>query len=251
MVERRTPSDLNDYLVLEVDGPGVSPETVDPVILLELAASFFRLVEANAEEDLAESFSLRDLYVLDKCVCFASRPTSLAEGKLFANAAAMQIAGSEPPRGGADAAARARRIVGRLPFDQHVKVMAGGWERMIELPGSVEEPPMAERTSFRATPYRVGGKTRPTARFKARAHQDFTLHGREDLLRALARQLYLEVEIVARIRRGNDGEIETGELLSFEAVEDVDPRTAWREWFRSVGGDLWDHVADIEAELAR
>ena len=44
-----------------------------------------------------------------------------------------------------------------------------------------------------------------------------------------------ELDIEARVSRDPEGTISSGELLSFEPVdEDADPQTQWRAWYQAV-----------------
>lgn len=60
-------ADDDGHLKLEIDGPGVKPETLDPLVTLELARAYFRLLRRVAEEREV-SLELTGLAIEDKSV---------------------------------------------------------------------------------------------------------------------------------------------------------------------------------------
>lgn len=229
--------DLDRFVVLEIDGPGASPELLDAPALLEFAAAFFQLLKANAD-DSEEPLVLNHVAIIDKCAAVIALPDRLDVAKACAEDAVRQIAGGEPPKGGVALVERARASVRRLSSEQRAKVIVGPWRReVVAAPSSIPEP-LDSILSIRATPIRVGGR-RPAVRFRSDMEEDFTLDTTQDIARSIGVHLYREVEIDALIRRATDGTISAGKLNAFEPVETGDPRPLWREWFRSVGGDEW------------
>lgn len=227
--------DLNQYLVLEIDGPGATVASFDAPALLEFAASFFQLVRLNAG-DSDEPLALTDVRVFDKCAAVAVKPDRLDVAKECAHSSVRQIAGTEPPpKGGTALVARARSAVGRLPTEQRAKVLVGAWEKDVVSVLSVIHPPLDSILSIRATPIRIGGR-RTLVRFASDLEDDFTLEATKRLARELGPHLYSEVAIEARIRRAPDRSIESGTLVAFWPVQGGDPRPAWLEWYRSVNG---------------
>jgi hypothetical protein len=65
----------------------------------------------------------------------------------------------------------------------------------------------------------------------------------------LAKYLYGKVDAVLRLRRNDDGTIESGVLESFTPLDD-ETVEAWRNWFRATGSE-WDDIDNIERELGR
>lgn len=86
--------------------------------------------------------------------------------------------------------------------------------------------------SIRAKPIHVGGE-KPTAHFESPFEEPFTLSITKEDARRLGALLYQDVDIEAEVVRDVEGKIESGKLLTFEVVEDVDPRPAWREWHQT------------------
>jgi hypothetical protein len=223
-------------VVLEIDGPGATPSDVDAAALLEFAAAFFQLLKANAEEH-EETLSLTHVMIVDKCVAVVARPDRIDVAKRCADEAVRQISGGEPPKRGTALVDRARASVRRLPAEQRAKVFVGPWHRDVVAEPSKDPEPLDSILSIRATPIRIGGR-KPAVRFRSDLEDDdFTLETTQEIARKIGAHLYHEVEIDAIVRRGSDGAIEKGKLNTFEPVETGDPRPAWREWFRSVGGD--------------
>jgi hypothetical protein len=226
--------DLDRYVVLEVDGPGVSTSNVDVPAFLELAAAFFTLLKANANES-ATPLGFTSVKIEDKCVALCALPDSIDIAKDSADQALRQIAGEDAPHGLATLAERARIAVRRLPTGQSAKVIVGPWVRPVVVAPGEPVAPLDSMLSIRARPIRVGGK-KPAVRFSSEMEEDFTLTATADQARELGSMLYRDVEIVARVSRDAAGFIEGGRLESFEIVEDEDPRPAWRDWFRKVRG---------------
>lgn len=248
MTRAKETADLDHDLVLLVDGPGVRRASVDVPLFLELCASFFQLVQANAGEDAA-SLDLTGLQLIDReGAALAAGVSSPDLARASAEQALRQIAGEEAPRGVTRLADRARNAVWRLPAGHTAKVVAGPWIRPIVAARSQDLGPLEALLAIRAVPLRVGGK-KPAARFLSRLEGEFTLETSPDQARALGAQLYKEVEIVAKIARDTDGAIERGVLQSFERVEPQGPATAWRAWYQAIGGAAWDQIEDLRTEL--
>lgn len=234
-------------VALELDGPGVSPETVDAPLLFELAAAFFLLLQGNAE-DAATPITLRGVHIIDKCLRLAVPVEHLEQARQFAEDAMRQMVGEQdPPRGLGLVADRGRSALGKLQPDQTAKIVVGKWERPLALPKQDDVIlPNDSILSVRAVPVRVGG-AKPLIRFKSMLEDEpFTLTATEEQARKLGALLYKEVDIDALISRAADGTIDGGKLVSFEPVIDGDPRPAWREWFKSVGGEEWRPDAEEE-----
>jgi hypothetical protein len=245
-VERRVPNNLDEVLLLEVDGPDVSPETVDPVALLDLASAFFELVRLNAR---GREFTLRDLYVIDKCAAVATYPSSVELARELAEHASRQIAGDEPPTHGMVAlVSRARNAMKELP---RARVQVGGsWARSVSRPPDSLTRRLSELISMRARVERVGGQKRPV-RFSSRSEGEFSLAATQQKTMGLGAYLYRDVEVDARIQRGPTGEITGGELLEFYPLAEDDAEQAWREWYQAVGGEKWAAAEDLEQEIRR
>jgi hypothetical protein len=241
-------AELDHDLVLSVDGPGVRRASVDVPLFLELCASFFQLVKANASED-AVSLDLTGIRLVDKhSAALAAGVSSAALARASAEQALRQIAGDDAPRGLARLADRARSAVSRLPEGHTAKVVAGPWVRPIVVSRSQDLGPFDAILAIRAVPLRVGGK-KPAARFQSRLEGEFTLDTKADQARALGAHLYEEVEIVAKVARDPDGNIESGYLESFACVAPEGPATAWRAWYQAIGGAEWDQIEDLRTEL--
>lgn len=230
--------DLDQYVVLEIDGPGVSPKTVDAPALLEFAAAFFQLLKANADET-AEPLSLTHVQVIDKCAAVIVMPDNLELARACADEAVRQVAGSDPPKGAKELVGRVHSALRQLPSEQRARVLIGSWLRHIVTELAATADPLDSILAIRATPIRVGG-SRPAVRFRSHLERDFTLDTTREIARSIGAHLYREVEIEATVRRDADGSIGSGRLRSFEPVATGDPRPAWQEWFRSVAGDDLD-----------
>lgn len=233
---RRDKSSLvpDDRLLLELDSPGLQPGTVATSPLLELAASFFALVEANAAAQ-ERSLDLVGLEILDKCVALAARPNDIRLAREMAELSRRQIGGLEELQHGTrERVERVREAMRQLGPGQVARVQIAAWSKTLKAVEQDVAPPLDSQLSIRARPIRIGGK-RPMVRFESRLEDDFSLQTTQDTARQLGQFLWREVDIEAKVTRDVDGTIAGGTLISFEPVdEDADPQTAWRDWYRAV-----------------
>lgn len=223
-----------DRLILELDGPGLEPDTVSPTRFLELAAAFFALVESNARlQDVA--LELKGVEILHKCVALASIPNDLRAARRMADLSRKQINGAEePPHGLRELVERNRLAMRRLAPGEVVHVQVDRWHRAISTVGAEPTEPLDALLAIRARPFRIGGKL-PMVRFESLLEDDFSLRVTPEMERQLAPHLRRELDIEAKVSRDRDGTISGGELLSFDPVdEDADPQTQWRTWYESV-----------------
>jgi len=234
-------------VMLELDGPGISPESVDPSSFLRLASAFFRLLEANAG-NAERPLSLSGAAIIDKCVALRARTDNAALAQIHAASALRQIGGEEPPHGLLQLTKEARDSVRSLPAGQQAKVIVGPWARPVPKPPALPLPPFDAFISIRATLQRVGGKT-PAVRFSSAFEEDFSLQVTPAQACELGAMLYRDVDVEAVVSRDGEGRIEGGELRSYAPVQDEDPRPVWKAWFESVGGAEWDTVEDLNSEL--
>ncbi len=230
---RSSREDLDDRLMLELDGPGLEPGNVSPLKVLELAASFFSLVDGNAHAQ-GVTLELSGLEILNKCVAVAVRADNLVLARRLADLSRHQISGrEEPPQGFRDHISRARAAMRHLSAGETVRVQVGAWSRPISSIESDLAPPLDSWLAVRAMPIRIGGK-QPVVRLESALEDEpFSLRTTHEMARTLGPYLYRAIDIEARISRDFDGLVATGELVSFDPVdEDADPVEAWRGWYR-------------------
>jgi hypothetical protein len=235
-------------ILLEIDGPGVTPATVDSVATLELAAAYFALLHRVAEEQ-GTDLRFTGVSIEDKCVAVAVHVQADETAvRRAANDAGNYLRGELPPYGLDTLTKRVAKMLRGFPAGHSAKVIVGGWRRRLELTTSTDGG--AESVSeLRVDVLRVGG-LQPTARLASKSEpQEFTVSlPSRAVARDLAGHLYGEIDATVRLRRDEDGTIESGVLESFVAVADEDPVKAWRAWFKTAGGD-WGSVSDVEGEL--
>lgn len=231
---RRSREDLDDRLLLELDGPGIEPGNVSPLKVLELAASFFALVEGNARaQDTA--LQLTGLEILNKCVAVAVRTNNLTLAKRLADLSRHQISGrEEPPQGFREHVSRARAAIRHLGAGETVRVQVGAWSRPLSNVETDAVPPLDSWLSIRTRLIRIGGR-QPVVRLESLLEDEpFSLRISQEMARTLGPHMYRELDIEAQISRDADGLIAQGELMSFEPVdEDADPIDAWRAWYQA------------------
>lgn len=250
MVGKLTKPLLEDWILLEIDGSGVSPEQMDVRAALSLAHRYVDLVVALADDHAAE-LAFTGLQVVDKCVAFAFRANEPDLARRESKRAIRCVTGQEQPPKGAITATRELRIaLQALPPEQVARIVYGTFQQELRRssPTQMERP--FSRISLRATPVRVGG-TRPAVRLESKSEdRPFTLDIDREGARLIGRFLYAEVDIEARVARDEEGFIECGSLIRFEPVTSDDATTAWRDWFAHHASE-WDGINDLEAELGR
>lgn len=246
------PADIpKGHIALEVDGVGVSPETVDVPAFLEAAAAFFSLVQGNAKEEHS-NISLVGIRIVDKCVAIVSGSDRPDLSKFYAEKAHLQIEGKVPtPRGLTSIRERAQTAIRRMPAGISVKLIADGWSAPVTVHSPKIEP-LDSLVSLRVTLIRVTGEPYPRIRLKSKLEEKpFSLNITKPQAQKLGPHILREIDIDARIRRDSDGHIADGKMLDFSPVDSGDDATSlWRAWYRENASE-WDKVEDIESELKR
>ena len=145
--------------MMEIDGPGVSPSTVNSLALLQLAEAWFRLTSKIAESAKI-GLSFVGLDVRDKCAAMAVTVSDMGSARVVTALAARVTAGTEPvPPGAGEPAEDVRRGLRSLPANQSATVQIGAkWLRALKAPAIVESESPWETTELRVMPIRVGGK---------------------------------------------------------------------------------------------
>jgi hypothetical protein len=242
-----------DVVQVELDGEGVSPDTVDALAMLRVAESYLSLV-AKLGQLREMPVTMTGLQIVDKCAAVQTAPTDMQRAVHFCQQATRVVTGQEPAPRGADKAAEAvREALRALPKNIRARVIAGRYAEAIVAPLHQEEirERAWEQVEIRATLVRAGGR-KPVAQFLSLDDEVlFTLDlANEEKARELGRHLYKEVDVEALIVRGLEGGIERGELLDLHVLSDSEPAEAWREWFR-VNASEWTEVDDVLGELGR
>jgi hypothetical protein len=235
--------------LIELDGPGVSPETVDTVQLLQLAEMAFRLV-LKVSEGARATFTLRGLHVRDKCVAVAAVPSDMSAAQIGAARMIGLVDGREPPTHGIDGLVRdIREQLRKLPAGQAAKCLAGEWSHKLEAPPLPPERPW-ERTELRATVVRVGG-IKPRAWFTSDSERDvFNVAADVEDAVALGQHLYTEVDVTLDVVRNADGAIEDGKVVEVVPLAEGDSAEVWRSWFAK-NASQWEQIDDVMVELGR
>jgi hypothetical protein len=220
------PSPQPQRLLVEIDGQDVRPDNLDAAAALTIAAAYVRLVSEIAEDDGVE-LKFTALEIVDKCVAFSLLPNEPDVALHAAKKAIRYVSGVEQPSKGTITSTRAvREALRQLPPQQTARVIAGPWRADLSSSAGEVAAPAQETLSLRAVPLRVGG-TRPAVRFESASEEKaFTLYVTKEQARAVGPHLYRPCDIVALVRRDEDGHVDHGELLEFAGVTDDDPTTA-------------------------
>lgn len=242
----------DEVVQVELDGPGISPESVDALQLLRVAESYLALVAKLGHVHDAP-VTLTGVQIVDKCVAVRTYPTDMMRAVVFCKQATRVIAGAEEaPRGTERFAAAAREALRELPKTTKARVLAGKFAVPLVAPPQedLRDHPW-EQTQLRATLLRTGG-ARPVAQFRSLDDGGlFSLELQSEAkARELGQHLYKEVELEALVSRGLEGGIERGELIDLHELSDAPPVETWRAWFEQNAPE-WKDVADVLGELGR
>ena len=241
----------NEELLLELDGPGASPEEVDTVTLLRLASSYFDLLER-----LGRPLGLRlsGLNVHDKCIGLSSHPNSPNVARGAAQQAGRILLDEEAaPRGTGELAEELQKLLRSLPYGQSVKLILGAWSVPVRAAPTLtadELPFELTELRVRTIQLRVSGE-RILARFNAASEsKEFSLEVSLADSRKLGEHLAAEADIEARVARDQLGNIREGQVLVVHELRDDSNGEAWASWYQGNSSE-WDAVEDIEGELGR
>lgn len=241
-----------EKIYFEVAGPGLEPENAPTTLALEAASAFFSAIEKVVRIEKRD-VSFSGLSVENKCIQFsatASDGHSAFEASVSFHEA---LSGEKPvPRGISDEINRMRRVSKMLPLAYELRSRVGQRKHLRLTSASPDDLLLwGELASLRGRVESVGGAT-PKARFSSAFEaQVFSLEASEEMAKSLAKYLYDEVEIEAKIFRDLSGRIREGQIERFYPLEGAADMESLRKWYYSVGGDEWDAVDDVERELKR
>jgi hypothetical protein len=237
---------------VELNGEGVTLDTVDPLELLELSTRYLDLLLRTAA-DSQIPLALHGIYVEPGSARHATRVSDPKAAELANQRVLRLVSGEEKPTPALRVPTDAlKATLGRLP-PGHVAAVISLHRREPLIPRDVPAwRGPASITKLRANLIQVGGKE-PKAKFSSRFERNgeaFSVTVTAVKARDLARHLYDELEITLRLRRDEDGKIIEGELLDYVQVSSGNAFDAWQRWYRENASE-WDDVADIEEALGR
>lgn len=238
---------------IEVDGEGIHTSNVNSVSAYELAACYFRLLcNIGAMEE--KEFQLCGVDTRNKCVALvAATKRSLANtARISAIKANRYVQGRETPsRGLGVDVKRLQKALRQFPAGNSIKTVIGKWSEVLTTEQKTDNFYFSESISLRVYLYRAGGLSPATATFRSYSeNKSFAISLDTGILRDIRHYLSDELEITATVTRNSDGDIDGGTLDSFRPVQDVDSKSAWRNWYTQ-SGSQWDDIDDIEKELDR
>lgn len=238
-------------LLFKLDGPGVTPETVDTLLLLQLAEASFRLMSkvANASKT---GLKLRGLKVKDKCVAVAACANDESSMRRAVESTSQIVSGSEdPPRGAEVAVEHVRIHLRQLQPGYKAKFVAGKWSRNLNLPEVTEAERPWERTELRVRPVRVGGSTTAHALLVSDSEPlPFAVETSHASARRLGAALYQEIDVELEVCRDIDGHIARGRVIEVYAIAEEEPIGAWTAWFAANASE-WNDIENTLEGLGR
>jgi hypothetical protein len=239
-------------LLLTIDGPHTRPDTVeDPLLFLQVAASWFKLA-AKVAEARSQTLHFHGLNVRDKCLAFASMPSNARLAQAVVSQTAKIVLGIEDAPTGADGTTDEVRASIRALHGHTISVRIGTWAKALAAPAGAGPMDRWERTELRVQPIRVGGMQQMTVKLASRSEGvAFTVAVRDEAhARLLGANLYRDIDVELRLRRGHDDVIKDGEILDVHELETESPGESWRAWFKENAGE-WADVDNILGELGR
>lgn len=241
-------------LGIKISGNGVTPKTVDSLLLLRLAETCLRLTIRLADaSSIGLTFS--GVSVKGGSAAIALTPSDPASAKLVATRALRLISNDEPaPYDMKGAIDDVRSSLRALPRTQKASFVVGEWSGALTAPTlEVTEDAPWERTELRVRPIRIGGTAAagPSARLVSESEaQAFNVSVSQDDARALGSALYREIDVELELCRDAHGNIEQGRVTSVTRLSEEEPLAAWRAWFETNAGD-WEDVDDVGEALGR
>lgn len=241
-----------DALKLEIDGPGVHPATVDPLVTMDLGRAYLRFLSKIADEAEVD-LEFKGLGIEDKCAALVFHSDKIAIAERVATDAHRMLAGAQLIPHRVEASADEFRAALRaVPSGQSVAVLLRNGRLPIPEQPNVRVQPLRSLTTLRAMLIAVGGK-QPTAKFTSRSEgtRPFTVRLPDiPTAQKLGALLFRDMDVEMRIERDPEGLIIGGELLDFTALTADDPLASWRTWFKTAASE-WDTIDDIDKELGR
>lgn len=238
-------------LYLTVEGPGTSPDDVDPLIFVRLAGSYFELLirEAKAKN---ETLRLRGFRVEEGSAAGLTTVSNVSVAGRAARAADRHISGQDAPTASLEHWVKAvRKQVESLPTAQSARVVLGRFRKTLAIAAEPERT-VSARTTLRVVVQRVGGME-PRAELTSISEPTLFTAAVEsrEVAQRLALQLYKPVDAELEIVRDVAGTIDSKatKLINFDPMESGDATALWTAWYREFAS-AWDEVEDIEAELA-
>jgi hypothetical protein len=241
------------HLSIKISGKGITPKTVDSVLLLRLAEACMRLTEKVAEASRV-GLSFRGLAVTKGSAAVAMTPSDLRTARVVAGRAMRIVRGDEETPQGADGVVDdVRAQLRALPRGQSASFLVGKWAAPLTAPAldRADDAPW-ERTELRVRPVRVGGSGQ-TATATLTSGSELAPF-RADLSREHARQLgallWEDVDVELEMCRSADGRIEHARVTDVHVLGAGDPATTWRTWF-AANAPEWEGVDNVLEALER
>lgn len=235
--KKKKPSGKELVLRVADDDKSLNLKNADPLQVLAFASAYLESLFAIAA-DLGTDVRIEGLELRSGSVELVTHVDKLGAAQAAARelARAMMLPDVPAPL------RRLRSAVAKMPEGVHAEIRVGKWSGVVDRDGIRREQPLRELVVMRAEVIRIGGIRRAV---RLRAHdQDFSLEADEWLLRALATQLYTEIELEAEIERDEFGNIVDGKAITFSLVDNDEPVEAWQKWFDENAGEWNDENAE-------
>lgn len=238
----------DNELLLEIDGDGVSPQTIDSLALLGLAKAWFELVGRVATAN-KEPIHFSGVAVIDKCAAVKLQASDSVIAKRSVKRSLHLVQGDTAPFGLEGHVQEVQKRLRALPSHMTAHVFAGNDSELLKAAALPEAESPYERIQLRAIPIRAS--IRPPYLHVVSASEDerpFRVDTTEEEAEAL--RLGRAIDIVLLCTRDDDGHVKDARLIEVHELEDSDPVQTWRAWFADNAAE-WEDVEDIEAELGR
>jgi hypothetical protein len=238
--------------LLEIDGPDVHPDTVDPRVAAQLIATFFDVL-GRAARVRGVALDLHGIFIKDKCLQVISHAAAPELAVKAMEVMAGWVNGSEQADSQLDQqeVRHFNSLVRKISKGGSAKLAVGTtWERQLtptdELPGL---PPQAT-TTLRVKLLDIGvGSGR--ARFSSGSEDgEISLPVTVEQVEKLRHYVNEDLDLFFAYRRNRFGRIDDGEILDFHPMEVDDQGEEWLRWLTE-NGRHWDNVADPLEELGR
>lgn len=242
---------IREPMLLEVEGPGLHPETVETRAAVDLISSFMELLDKVAATQ-GLSLQLRGLQVADKCLQLRMETAEVLQAQQAAAELDRLLRGERVAgaKGLAEAVRRFRAAMGRFGPYASFKVAVGQWSQTLE-PREVASPLLPRTlTTLRARLIRIGVAPLK-ARFESASEAaPFNLTITREQAERYAPSLGQWVDIQVSITRGPLGTITGGRVVELFPMDEGAGGSAWLDWLTEHGRG-WNEVEDHLKELGR
>lgn len=233
---------------IAIEGPGVSPETVDAELFLAIAHEYLHALKKTAKDNGSE-FDAVGIKIKDGSVIAAIGTSNASNAKSSAIILNDELASPHLYT----RHKRLRSTIKRVPAECSISVSHGVWRQVV--PSYSEVEAYRTLTTMRVVVEKIGSVKEPSIWVRNIFNDKRLIHVKVQtyqVAKDISPHLYDQIEIRAEFLANSDHRIVGGELITWEPMdpEEGTPLEAWSKWF-APHAKIWNAMSDeeIRAEL--